>query len=86
MRKRCKNRYKLRRVVGILVVMLLCITGKSAISSITYILQSKKISEEICLIQITDLHNSILGSDNKHLIFKVAMKSPDLILITGDLL
>ena len=92
MRKRCKNGYKLRRVVGILVVMLLCITGKSVIkskynlNSITYILQSKKISEEICLIQITDLHNSIFGSDNKHLISKAAMKSPDLIMITGDLL
>ena len=87
MRKRCKNGYKLRRVVGILVVMLLCITGKSVIkskynlNSITYILQSKKISEEICLIQITDLHNSIFGSDNKHLISKAAMKSPDLIMI-----
>ena len=75
-----------------MVVMLLCITGKSVIkskynlNSITYILQSKKISEEICLIQITDLHNSIFGSDNKHLISKAAMKSPDLIMITGDLL
>lgn len=37
-------------------------------------------------MQLTDLHNSEFGEDNQELIDRIASQSPDLILLTGDLL
>lgn len=37
-------------------------------------------------LQLTDLHNSEFGEDNQELIDRIASQSPDLILLTGDLL
>lgn len=83
---------KLRKLAGIIIAVFLCVIGLSVIKSkyelksVKNTLQAEKISKEIRLIQITDLHNSIFGSNNKRLVSKVVDKSPDMILITGDLL
>lgn len=50
-----------------------------------YRIQTSKLYEPIRTVQITDLHNSIFGEKNQELIDLVAKQSPDLILITGDL-
>ena len=47
---------------------------------------SEKIDEDIRIVQLTDLHNSVFGENNDKLVQKVRDQSPDLILITGDLL
>ena len=47
---------------------------------------SDKIDTSIRLLQLTDLHNSEFGEDNQELIDRIASQSPDLILLTGDLL
>lgn len=44
------------------------------------------ITEELRLVQLTDLHNREFGEDNIELISLVADQNPDLILITGDML
>lgn len=50
-----------------------------------YRIQTSKLYEPIRTVQITDLHNSIFGEKNQELVDLVAKQSPDLILITGDL-
>lgn len=52
----------------------------------SYSIKTNKIQKSIRLVQITDLHNSIFGENNQDLLDLVAEQSPDLILITGDLL
>lgn len=57
-----------------------------SLSSISYEVKADKIQKSIRLVQITDLHNSIFGENNQDLLDLVTEQSPDLILITGDLL
>lgn len=54
--------------------------------SISYRIQIKKIQKQIRFVQITDIHNNEFGINNQGLIDLAAEQSPDLILITGDLL
>lgn len=51
-----------------------------------YSLAYPNLTAPIRIVQLTDLHNSEFGENNKKLIEKVAAREPDLILITGDLL
>lgn len=51
----------------------------------TYQLQSN-ISTSLRILQLTDLHNSEFGANNSRLISTVRNQSPDLIILTGDLL
>ena len=60
--------------------------SEHSLTCTSYSIQTDKIQESIRLVQITDLHNSIFGENNQDLIDLVAEQSPDLILITGDLL
>ena len=60
--------------------------SKYFLTCVAYRIQTDKIQESIRLVQITDLHNSIFGENNQDLLDLVAEQSPDLILITGDLL
>ncbi|MDY2627944.1 MAG: metallophosphoesterase [Lachnospiraceae bacterium] len=60
--------------------------SKHMLTCTSYSIQTEKIQESIRLVQITDLHNSIFGENNQDLLDLAAEQSPDLILITGDLL
>ncbi len=51
-----------------------------------YQIQSDEIIRPFRVVQLSDLHNSEFGQDNRRLVQKVAAESPDLILVTGDLL
>ena len=50
-----------------------------------YSVSSLKVNNKIRIIQISDLHNSTFGKDNKKLIDRVQKLKPDLILYTGDM-
>ena len=52
----------------------------------TYYLPATNLSTSLRILQLTDLHNSEFGEDNARLISAVRAQSPDLILLTGDLL
>ena len=86
-RFRCK---KSVFVIGILILLLLFIknlyNSKYAFTVTTYHLPTTNISTSLRILQLTDLHNSEFGTHNSRLINSVRAQSPDLILLTGDLL
>lgn len=43
------------------------------------------LNNSLCIVQISDLHNKSFGINQKHILNKIRMQSPDLIVITGDL-
>lgn len=49
------------------------------------IIESEKIADEITIIQISDLHGSSFGRNNKELIKKIEKEKPDIICVTGDM-
>lgn len=48
-------------------------------------IRSKKINDEITVIQLSDLHGAVFGKGNSRLIGKVEKQDPDIIFITGDM-
>ena len=60
--------------------------SKYSLNYSSYQISSDKINMPIRILQLTDLHNSEFGENNQMLIDWVVTQSPDLILITGDLL
>lgn len=60
--------------------------SKYSLDYSSYQISSDKINTPVRILQLTDLHNSEFGENNQELIDRVVSQSPDLILITGDLL
>lgn len=63
--------------------------GDKALQTNTYILESDKISrsfDSYRIAQVSDLHNTQIGKDNKRLINALRTAKPDIIVITGDLI
>lgn len=52
----------------------------------SYEIASDKLTGQLRIVQLTDLHDSEFGEGNSQLVSLVADQNPDLILITGDLL
>ena len=85
-----KNRSKrICAIVGVFIVVLMLgislSTSSHALTTTHYTLSSATISS-LRIVQLTDLHNSEFGEENSRLIDAVRAQSPDLILLTGDLL
>ncbi|MCD7817698.1 MAG: metallophosphoesterase [Lachnospiraceae bacterium] len=73
--------------IVLLIFIIIClIRSKYGLKCTYYNVYSDKIQSSFQILQITDLHNSEFGEDNKRLIALADEQSPDLILITGDLL
>lgn len=51
-----------------------------------YKLKTEKISENIRIVQLSDLHSMNFGEDNEKLIKKTKDLNPDIIALTGDLI
>lgn len=83
----CKNSVF---VIGIWILMMLFVKNlydsKYSLSVTTYCLPANNFSTSLRILQLTDLHNSEFGANNSRLISAVQNQSPDLILLTGDLL
>lgn len=76
-------------LVGMFIVVLMLgfslSTSTHTLTTTHYTLSSTTISY-LRIVQLTDLHNSEFGEGNSRLIDAVRDQSPDLILLTGDLL
>ncbi len=62
------------------------IVSNTLITTSKHSVQSDKITSEVRLVVITDLHQKSFGKDNARLIKKVKKQNPDLILTVGDLI
>ena len=85
-----KNRSKrIWAIVGVFIVVLMLgislSTSAHTLTTTHYTLSSSTVSS-LRIVQLTDLHNSEFGEDNARLVSNVRAQSPDLILLTGDLL
>ena len=86
------NISRYRKIIGIIggVILIGLIIkdrydSKYSLTVTNYQLQSN-FSSSLRILQLTDLHNSEFGAQNSRLISDVRDQSPDLILLTGDLL
>lgn len=61
-------------------------SSKYGLTTTFYEISTEKLNEPLRIVQLTDLHNSVFGEDNQNLVDKVAEQSPDLIVLTGDML
>lgn len=73
----------------LLAVLIYCcvsiLISYHALGVTEYGISSAKISEEINIVLLSDLHESGFGKDNTRLIQKVREQSPDLIFTVGDM-
>lgn len=77
-------------IICILILMYLYIQYNINKIEITkYIVKNKKIPKEFDgynIVQISDLHSKLFGKDNQKLIQKIKLLSPDIVVVTGDLI
>lgn len=60
--------------------------SKKGLKITSYTLRDELIITPVRIVQLTDLHNSLFGKNNRRLIRAVREERPDLIFLTGDLL
>ena len=81
-----KKRRRLKRFLFALAAVMLIWWFNNYTLKITEVnIEDEKISNEITLVQLTDLHGASFSKGNKTLIKKVESLSPDIVLITGDM-
>ncbi len=69
-------------------LLLFCHMQNTTLTVTEYSFQNEKIPiafDGFRIVQISDLHNTSFGKDNKRLIDKIEQLSPDMIALTGDL-
>lgn len=77
-------------VIGVIIMSVWigwsCFRSKYFLVCTSYDLDVEKVLNPIRILQLTDLHNSVFGDHNRELVALADAQSPDMILITGDLL
>lgn len=73
-------------IILILIAFGGIVISKYGLTVTMYEIEINKVSSSLKIVQISDLHNTEFGSDNTRLLQNVKKQSPDLILVTGDLL
>lgn len=82
---------KKHKHILIIILIIIFVVGalsvfKSTLYVTNHVLTTSKFAEPICILQLTDLHNTEFGKANSELIEKCRVYSPDIILVTGDLI
>lgn len=77
-------------LVGLLLLLALCVAdSKYNFEQTEYKISSAALPEEFSgfrIVQISDLHGSRFGAENRRLVEAVIAQKPDLIALTGDLI
>ncbi len=76
-------------IIPVLIIILflanIFFTNHLTISKYTYKSDKFLVKDDFKIVQISDLHNKEFGKNNNRLINKIKTLSPDIIVITGDL-
>lgn len=93
-RKNCK--FSRKRIISsfaiiiIIILIIMCVfelyCSAYKLECVHYEIKSGKITSNVRIVQLSDLHNSTFAENNVELVESVKNQSPDIILITGDLL
>lgn len=76
-------------ILSVLIVTFLIHAGNNFIFTTTIEVFNKKIPQSFdnyTIVQVSDLHNKKFGYNQKILINKIKEQSPDIVVITGDLI
>lgn len=90
MKKKNSTLKKILLVLLVLFLILLIYAGASiylsanALTISTFHYDSEKISHEIKITALTDVHSHIFGKANERLVKKLEKEKPDIILVVGD--
>ena len=75
-------------ILIIIILIPFCLYQNKHLVITTYTYESEKLGEDLDgyrIVQISDLHNAAFGKENKKLLETIRSCSPDIIVITGDL-
>lgn len=75
-------------ILIIIILIPFCLFQNKHLVITTYTYESEKIGADLDgyrIVQISDLHNAAFGKENKKLLETIRSCSPDIIVITGDL-
>lgn len=83
------SRYK-KRILSVLLIIVLCIcvfnlTDQSKIDVTFYQVQSGKVSDNVRIVVLADLHLKEFGKDNIKLVEQIDKLTPDIIACVGDM-
>ena len=82
-----KLKFGLMTIVILLTLgMTILYISKYSLTTSYYEITTNKLTSPLRIVQLTDLHNSVFGTDNSRLISEISKQSPDLIVLTGDML
>lgn len=86
------KKYRISLIVFLIVfftltalIVFLWYLSNYSLTTTCYEITTEKLTEPLRIVQLTDLHNSTFGENNELLISRTAAQSPDLILMTGDM-
>lgn len=86
MYKRKKTTFIIAILSLLIIISVISLCTSTHALTITIYQLSSNIPTSLRILQLTDLHNSEFGANNSRLVAAVRAQSPDLILLTGDLL
>ena len=87
--KQIKNKKNLIITSSLIIIFILiiaeCIQSNYFLTVNEYSFNSKKITDDICIVYISDLHNKEFGENNSDLIKIISEQNPDFIAVGGDM-
>lgn len=72
-------------LVAVIALAIIYYAGTFTITVTKVEISSEKIMSDVKIVQITDLHGSSFGKNNRTLIRKIELQKPDIVVITGDM-
>lgn len=73
-------------VLSAVAIAIFIYLSNNLLQTSIYEVESQKIKNTVTIVQLSDLHGKQFGKGNQRLLKKVGAKSPDIIVITGDII
>lgn len=76
---------KKKLIIFVLILIFILIACDMRLKTVVYTIESDKVSQQITIALITDLHSDKYGKDQKTLLNAVDAEKPDVVLLGGDI-